>query len=224
MQTAPLKTGLLLILVILGISGTALAQNPPAESTRTLYLVNHGWHAGIIVKRSDIPAGIWPEHEDFSTGEYLEIGWGDRDYYIEPDPHLGITLKAALWPTPSVLHIAAFSGPVTDYFKGREIIEIAVTKAGFEKLCRYFHKSYATDSEGRTVPLRPGLYGNSRFYLSRESYHLLKTCNVWTARALAAAGLPIAPEWTIRVESLMAKARQLGSPLQVEAGNQPPEK
>jgi len=216
MRTEPLKTGLLLILVILAVAGIALAQNPPtSENTRTVYLVNHGWHAGIIVKRADIPEGVWPEHKEFSASEFLEVGWGDRDYYMEPDPHLGITLKAALWPTESVLHIAAFRGSVTDYFQGREIIEIKITKAGFEKLCRYFQKSYAMDDAGRAVPLGPGLYGQSRFYLSHETYHLLKTCNVWTARALAAAELPITPQWTIRVDSLMSEAKKFGTPLQM---------
>ena len=81
----------------------------PHEPSRTIYLVSHGWHAGIVVKRADIPPGIWPQHKDFPDSEYLEVGWGDRDYYMTPSPHLGITLKAGLLPTASVLHIVGFS-------------------------------------------------------------------------------------------------------------------
>ena len=38
----------------------------------TTYLVSHGWHAGIVVKRADIPAGIRPRHNEFPEAEYLE--------------------------------------------------------------------------------------------------------------------------------------------------------
>jgi hypothetical protein len=64
------------------------------------------------------------------------------------------------------------------------------------------------------MSLGPGLYGNSRFYLSRETYHLFNTCNVWTARALRAAGLPITPARAISVESLMSQARKFGAVVQ----------
>ena len=185
---------------------------PPGENapTKSIYLVSHGWHAGIVVKRADIPNGVWPEHNDFPESKYLEVGWGDKRFYQETEPHWGITLKAALWPTPSVLHIVGFNGSVPAYFPNREIIEIELSYPGFERLCRYIADSYAKDEAGRALPLSPGLYGKSRFYLSRESYHAFKTCNVWTARALRAAGCPITPAFAIRVESLMSQARTLG--------------
>ena len=88
----------------------------PNEPSRTIYLVSHGWHAGIVVKRTDIPAGFWPQHNEFPGAEYLEVGWGDKDYYMTPNPNLGITLKAGLLPTASVLHVVGFRGPVTHYF------------------------------------------------------------------------------------------------------------
>ena len=46
----------------------------PNEPSRTIYLVSHGWHAGIVVKSTDIPAGIWPQHNEFPEAEYLELG------------------------------------------------------------------------------------------------------------------------------------------------------
>ncbi len=81
-------------------------------------------------------------------------------------------------------------------------------------MCRYFAESYAKDDAGKAIPLRPGLYGKSRFYLSRETYHLFNTCNVWTARGLHAAGLPITSAWTIQVDSLMSEARTFGTLVQ----------
>jgi len=185
---------------------------PPGDNavTKPIYLVSHGWHAGIVLRRADIPADLWPENVDFPYAEFLEIGWGDKQYYQTPDAHLGTTLRAALWPTSSVLHIVGFNGAVTAYYSSSEIIEIKLGEPGFELLSRYIAASFARDESGQALPLGRGLYGNSRFYLSRESYHLFNTCNVWTARALRAASVPITPSFSITVEQLMAQAQTFG--------------
>jgi uncharacterized protein (TIGR02117 family) len=185
---------------------------PPGDNavTRPIYLVSHGWHAGMVLRRTDIPADLWPENVDFPYAEFLEVGWGDKQYYQTPDAHLGTTLRAALWPTSSVLHIVGFNGAVTAYYSSSEIIEIKLGEPGFELLSRYIAASFARNGSGQALPLGRGLYGNSRFYLSRESYHLLNTCNVWTARALRAAGVPITPSFSITVEQLMAQAQTFG--------------
>ncbi len=193
-----------------------------SEPHKTIYLVSHGWHAGIVLRRADIPDSIWPEFGDFPNTEYLEVGWGDRDYYQTADPHIGLILKAALLPTASVLHIVGFNGPVPAYFPYSEIIKIELSYVGFEQLSRTVAASFALDEAGNARSLGPGLYGNSRFYLSRETYHLFNTCNVWTARALRAAGLPISPTRAISVENLLSQARKFGRVVQspqVETGH-----
>ncbi len=192
-----------------------------SEPRKTIYLVSHGWHAGIVLRRAEIPDSVWPAPGDFPDAQYLEVGWGDMDYYQTPDAHMGLILKAALLPTASVLHIVGFSGSVPAYFPYSEIIRIKLSSAGFEHLSRTIATSFAKDEAGNTTSLGRGLYGNSHFYLSRESYHLFNTCNVWTARALRAAGLPITPARTVTVESLMSQARKFG--MLVQSGPEPSE-
>ena len=191
------------------------------EPSKTIYLVSHGWHAGIVLRRAEIPGSVWPEPNDFPDAQYLEVGWGDMDYYQTPDPHTGLIIKAALLPTASVLHIVGFSGTLPAYFPYSEIIRIELPAAGFEHLTRTIAASFARDAAGNARSLGPGLYGNSRFYLSGESYHLFNTCNVWIARALCAAGLPVTPARAISVESLMSQARKLG--MVVQSGPELPE-
>ena len=142
--------------------------------------------------------------------EYLEVGWGDADFYQTPKPHLGLTVKAALLPTTSVLHIVGFNGGITSYFPSSTIVEMEVSDAGFERLCQFIEKSYALDEAGNAIKLGKGLYGNSRFYQSREIYHICKTCNVWTAQALQTAGLPISPMCIFSVENLMSRVSRFG--------------
>ena len=191
-----------------------LSLPEPGEPSKTIYLVRHGWHAGIVVKRKDIPAGIWPQHNDFPDAEYLEVGWGDRDYYMTPSPHIGITLKAGLLPTASVLHIVGFRGSVARYFPRSEVIRIELSETGFQRLCSYLESSYALDEVGRSQPLGPSLYGNGHFYLSREHYHAFNTCNVWTARGLRDAGCPVTPAVNLTVDALMATAAKFGAVIQ----------
>ena len=172
-----------------------------------------------MLRRTDIPDGITPKLGGFLDTEYLEVGWGDMDYYQTPDPHMGLTLKAALLPTASVLHIVGFNGAVAAYFPYSEIIGIELSSAGIELLSRTIAASFATDAAGNITALGPGLYGDSRFYRSRETYHLFNTCNVWTARALQAAGLPVTPAIAITVENLMSQARKFG--LVMQSGPEP---
>lgn len=207
------------ILASLVLSGCASVPSdsfPPApgESTKSIYLVSHGWHAGIVVRRADIPPGVWPQSRDFPEAEFLEVGWGDRDFYMTPRPHFGLVLKAGLLPTQSVLQVVGFSGPVTRYFPRSEVIRIDLSEAGFERLCRYFENSHAVDAAGRGRRLGRSLYGRGQFYLSRETYHLFNTCNAWTARALREAGYPITPGANLLVDTLMSNLAQSGTVIQ----------
>ena len=186
----------------------------PGEPSKTIYLVSHGWHAGIVVKRADILPGIWPQHNDFPDAEYLEVGWGDKDYYMTPSPHMGITLKAGLLPTASVLHIIGFNGSVTRYFAHSEVIRVELSELGFQRFCSYLENSYALDEAGRSQPLGPSLYGAGQFYLSRESYHAFNTCNVWTARGLREAGCPVTPAENLSIDTLMTNVAKFGVVIQ----------
>ena len=191
-----------------------LSPPGPGEPFINIYLVSHGWHAGIVVKRADIPAGIWPQHNDFPDAEYLDAGWGDKDYYMTPSPHLGSTLTAGFIPTASVLHIVGFRGSVTRSCPRSEVVRFELSEAGFQRLCSYLENSYALDEDGRSLPLGPSLYGAGQFYLSRESYHAFNTCNVWTARGLREAGYAITPAENLSIDTLMTTAAKFGTVIQ----------
>lgn len=130
---------LIVLMSVLLVSCTSPPRGlfPPGlnELSKTIYLVSHGWHAGIVVKRTDIPVGIWPLHNEFPEAEYLEVGWGDKDYYMTPQSNLGIMLKAGLLPKVSALHIVGLRGPVTRYFRLSEVISIELSDVGFQRLC-----------------------------------------------------------------------------------------
>jgi uncharacterized protein (TIGR02117 family) len=171
-----------------------------------IYLVAHDDHTGIAIRRADIPAGLWPESRDLPQAEFLEVGWGARDYYMGRDQGFWGTLKAALGST-SVLHVVGFRGPPAAYFRSSEVIELSIPRESFERLVRTIHDAHERAGAAPAAPLGPGLYGDSRFYPAWEQFNLFNTCNVWTARALRSAGLPV--EDAITKEGLMSQARAL---------------
>jgi len=204
---------LLLLAGLAACAATPMAPAAQAEApptARTLHVVGHGWHTGIVLRAADVPADAWPARADFPDAQYLEIGWGDRDYYQATDPGAWLALKAAFWPAPGVLHVVAFDGAVERYFGAAEVIELDVSEAGLQRLIKHLRASHELDAAGRPVVLGLGLYGRSRFYASRERFHLFKTCNVWVATALREAGLPLTPTLTVSADALMARLRALG--------------
>ncbi len=208
----------LLPLILLALGACSAPLPSPAQPQGggpgvPVYLVGHDQHTGIAVRRADIPAGLWPESRDFPQAEYLEVGWGDRDYYYGRNQGLWATLRAALWfDNPSVLHVAGVRGPLAVNFPASEIIEVKLSRDGFERLVRYIHDAYDRAGAPAVAPLGPGLYGDSRFYPATESFNLFRTCNVWTARGLRGAGLPV--QDSITMEGLMSQARGIGRVVQ----------
>jgi uncharacterized protein (TIGR02117 family) len=196
---------------------TALPPNPASpqddEPRIAIYLVAHDKHSGIAVRCADIPAGLWPEIRDFPQADYLEVGWGDRDYYYGRNQSLWDALRAAFRSNnPSVLHVVGVRGTLRENFPASEIIEVTLPRDGFERLIRYIHDAYDRAGAPVVAPLGPGLYGDSRFYPGRETFSLQRTCNVWTARGLRGAGLPV--EDSITKEGLMSQARGIGKVIQ----------
>ena len=210
--TARLLALLAALLLAAGCLGPVASLYPPRadEPTRTLWVLGHGWHASIVVRRADISSGIWPEHEDFPQARLLEIAWGDRDFYQAERGTLWLALKAALG-SESVLHVVGFSAPIAEYFPETEIVEVTVSRRGFDELSRFVHASYARDANGRPIRTRRGQYGQSYFYRATETYHLFNTCNNWVAKALRAAGLPITPAYATTAGNVMLQAREHGA-------------
>lgn len=190
-----------------------ITQAPLEPGQHRLYVVNHGWHTGIVVRAADVPAHAWPARRDFPDAQYLEVGWGSHDYYQAKDPGVWLALKSAFLPGASVLHVVAFDGAVERYFSASEVLEIRVSGHGLKRFIEHVRASHAIDPAGQPLVLGTGLYGRSRFYASKETFHLLNNCNVWVATALGEAGVPLPSTPTIRAGALMFHVRTM-SPVQ----------
>ena len=89
-------------------------------------------------------------------------------------------------------------------------VALQLTPQGFARLVAAISVSHELDAAGQPIPLGPGLYGMSRFYASREAFHLFATCNVWVAAMLHEAGVPVSPTLSPTSGALLAKLRRHG--------------
>ena len=155
----------------------------------TIYVLSHGWHTGIVIRYTDIPAQRWLEKGDFAGRTYLEVGWGDEAFYRAPKVSLGMALRAALRSKRSVLHVVGFDKAVAEYFPTSDIVALRVSAQGIADLVEFIHATLSRPRGARTEPLGRGLYGKSWFYPAKGRYSLFYNCNHWVAEGLREAGV-----------------------------------
>jgi uncharacterized protein (TIGR02117 family) len=191
---------LLLCCLLAGCASSPVAELPQAPLETSIFLVPQGGHTGIAMRHADIPAALLPEKRDFPDADFLEFGWGDRDFYMAETAGPWLAFKAAFLPTHSAVHVAAIRGALDAHFPQSEIVQIRLSRPALELLLHYVHDAFRREG-GASEPLGRG------FYAGRDTFHLLRTCNVWTAGALRAAGLPVRN--AITVEGILSQARLL---------------
>lgn len=167
-----------------------LLTTTAARADAVIVVTSTGWHTGIAVARADLPVAAIPETADFPDAAYFEFGWGNAEFYPEPDPGIGLTLKA-VFPGPAVVHLAGLPDHPAKTFPAAEWMAVRLSDDGLQRLIAYLNASFARQGAWRLAPSAPGLYRFSRFYPATGSFHLFNTCNTWTVQALAAAGVAV---------------------------------
>jgi uncharacterized protein (TIGR02117 family) len=175
----------------------------PGEPPVTIWVLDHGWHTALAVRRADVDRALWPAVDDFPASTFIEVAWGDRDFYMATPATMWMAIKAAFGARGSVLHIVGLDALIPAHSSRSEIVELRVSRRGFDALTRFVSEEHQRNAEGQPVRLQPGLYGSSWFYIARSRYSLFNTCNTWIARALQTAGLPVTPSGVITAGGLM---------------------
>ena len=182
---------------------------PPAPGApiTEIYIVNHGYHAGIAVPRAALAeqasrqglSALGYVATRFADFDWLEIGWGDEGFYRYVPTAESLTVALALRAlfrtgNPSVLHVVGVKTDPRAMFANSELVPIGLSDAGFARIAALLDSTFAR-SNGSVMPqdLGPGLYGTSLFFRANGAFHLFNVCNHWIARVLDAAGIPTAP-------------------------------
>lgn len=210
----PVPTRIALLALLLILCGCASAPLPPAPETagrewRSVQVVNHGLHAGLLIARTDLLRELPALAETFGDGDFVELGWGDEAFYRAPQATLGLALRALFRSSAAVLHVVKITGDPRRRFAGSEVVELRLSADGYRQLLAFVAASFSRPAPDALAELGPGLYGESRFYSAEGRYSLLRTCNTWLAEALAAGGCPLQPAAVLTAGQLMSRLRQM---------------
>jgi len=161
-----------------------------------IYIMTNGIHTDIVMP---VKTDIFDWNEIFrlsntvskdSTQNFIGIGWGSRDFYMNVPEWSDITFKLALTSTvgigSSALHVTYYKS----IFENKDCVNINITHDEYKRLIDYILASVKTDRIGKSMVVntntRYGLTDN--FYEANGRYSLLNTCNTWANDALKACG------------------------------------
>jgi len=205
-----MKLIIIIILFVINIACSSLphvikpVDNDKVKLNGDIFVVNHGWHTGIVIPSNLIFQRMPGLKERFAGTTYLEFGWGDKEFYQSKEITSGITLAAIFWPTESVLHVVAVPKKADKYFANSHVKKICIDESGYASLLRFIESSFFKNNSGEIVKLKKGIYGDSQFYRSVGDFYLMNTCNKWTAKALKSSGKDIRPFFKLTASSIMS--------------------
>ena len=181
---------------------------PPAPEAAHIevFVVSHGYHAGIVVPRAALVgqssrralSALGYVASRFADFDRLEIGWGDEGFYRAVPTARSLTaalaVRALLRPgNPSVLHVVGVKNDPRAMFANSDLVRLELGAAGFERMADKLDATFARSPDGLPEELGAGLYGASLFFRANGAFHLFNVCNHWIAGLLDAAGVPTAP-------------------------------
>ena len=198
--------------VLSGCSTQSYVVKQPVEydnsTASEIYVVSHGWHTGFVIPSGDIYSEIPELEARFGDIRYIEFGWGDKGFYQAKEITSGLTLRAIFWPTESVVHAVAVPSRVYESFPNSEIERVYLNRSDLDSLVSFISSSIYKDESGKVLELKSGIYNDSQFYKGIGHYHLMNTCNKWTAKGLKSAGMNISPTFKLTAGSIMKFLRQ----------------
>jgi uncharacterized protein (TIGR02117 family) len=216
---------LLLCFLLAACKADAVIRDPTGSPAGTpIYVANHGWHTGIIAESEAVLNAIPALKQSFQSARFIEFGWGDQDFYQASDISYGLAIKALLFPTDAVLHVAGIPKPPNVYFGSSEVEEIRISQAGFNKMLAFIRQSFRRDSQGNFIRLGRGLYADSFFFRAHGAYHAFYTCNSWIMEALSEAGLPESDLPTLTAEGVMDQVKRYRHSVRQAFTELPPDK
>lgn len=189
---------------------------PAGETGTDILLVSNIYHAGLA-----IPVPLLAEVSGrkgmsalsqvatrFRQYDWIEIGWGDAEFYRAPDAGSlpwGLAFDALMGRGSGlVLHVVGIKGNPDGFFDPANLVRIPVSPAGLERMASRIDTTFALSPDRQPESLGPGLYGPSLFYRANGHFSLFRVCNHWVADLLDAAGIPTTPLVAILPAGILA--------------------
>lgn len=201
---------------------------PPAEDYMVIFVRSNEVHTDLVLPVKT--AGVdWRElfpaeqfQSNVSAAKYIAFGWGNRKFYVDTPTWAEFRFTTAcgalFWPSEAVLHVEYLG----DASAGECLREVRLTREQYQRLADFVRSTVGgLDERGYASLASDSGYGSAdRFYTATGRYHCFNTCNQWTGRGLARAGVPVGIWTPLRPqvlcwlppsdEALAAKANSTG--------------
>lgn len=126
---------------------------------------------------------------------YVAVGWGDKGFYLNTPTWAELKFSTAFNAMFALSTTAMHVTYRTDVLlPGEKIKKIIVSKEQYTRLISYIVHSFQSQSDGKLRRIDCIHYSgaNDNFYEAIGTYHLFKTCNVWTNNGLKEIGVKTA--------------------------------
>jgi uncharacterized protein (TIGR02117 family) len=179
---------------------TVIPANPgwhEAKQGVRIFVRTNGVHTWIMVPKvtaemdwRPLVPGAHLKDPRWGNGNYVAIGYGNRQFYLNTPTWADLTLRNAFWALvgsgDSLVHADHDNDPQPSDIQR----PIMLSHDEYGRLVAFMRGTFRTDAQGRTLPLIGRGYGNSdMFYEAAGPYNALYTCNSWTGQALRTAGV-----------------------------------
>ena len=205
-----------IILLFSSASFSPEELNKKMNAGRTVYLIKSYWHVGILFQVDSTVIGKIPALITFDKYKFVDIGWGDEDFYQDPETDYYNAAKAILFPTKSVIKVTGHMSDLESIIKWSDFcIKIRMTDEQYSGLLEFIAESFLIEDDEYVIASSSG-NGAIVFYKSVHAYHLFNTCNTWVAEALDSAGCDVSDEGIITAEDLFLEVKPIGEVLKAE--------
>jgi hypothetical protein len=177
----------------------------------SIYLVKANWHTGLMIPVNDFTKKILPVLSYFEGFEYVDIGWGDAEFYQSPGFNICLAAYAILLPTPSVIRIDGYKFPIERVVEWREFaIQFVLTKDSFLKMADFINQSFKYDDYKKVIISSRDKERPIIFFKSVHYYFFMRTCNTWAAEAIQSTGVEIDTFGLVTAGQLYFKLSRFG--------------
>ncbi len=177
----------------------------------SIYLVKANWHTGLMIPVNDFTKKILPVLSYFDGFKYVDIGWGDAEFYQAPAFDICLALYAVLLPTPSVIRIDGYKFPIEKVIEWREFaVRFDLTTDMFLKMADFINQSFKYDDDKKLIISSRDKEKPIIFFKSVHYYYFMRTCNTWAAGAIQSAGVNVDTFGLVTAGQLYSKLSRFG--------------
>lgn len=177
----------------------------------SIYLVKANWHTGLMIPINDFTKKVLPVLSYFEGFKYVDIGWGDAEFYQSPGFNICLAAYAILPPTPSVIRIDGYKFPIERVIEWREFaIQFVLPKERFLRIADFINQSFKYNDNKEVIISSRDKEKPIIFFKSVHYYFFMRTCNTWAAEAIQSAGFEIDTFGLVTAGQLYSKLSRFG--------------